>query len=87
MTGTVISNQRVTAILLLAAKKANPHNAAWFREDQTGFWRSKVEEFLGNTAEKAAKLGMSEDAVNAELATYMNILALDGQIARAKGKQ
>lgn len=74
--------RRETQIVILAASMANQHNAAWFREDRDGKWHGRAGELLSSTAPRAAELGLSDDQVNDQIAKYLNVLAIEAQIAR-----
>ncbi len=74
--------RRETRILIHAASIANAHNAAWFREDREGKWHGRAGELLVSTAPRATELGLTDEQVDDQIAKYLNVLAIEAQIAR-----
>jgi len=80
--------QRIKAIRQIAYRKAkDPFLKQWLVDDPKGTWWKQAEELLDESAEKAAKLGLSEDQVNQEVANVLLVLGLQARINVAKRRK
>ena len=77
---------RARRIVEQASKIArNNYSREWLRRDEFGTWEKNAEKLLEESAERAAQLGMTEEAVDKEIANVLALTSVRAQIS-AKNK-
>ena len=67
------------------ARKSNLHSVeCWLHADENGTFERMAEEIVADTAERAAHLHLSEEAVNVQVAKILVLNALEAAIANKR---
>ena len=76
----ILMNRPRQIVELASTLVRNNYSREWFRRDEFGGWEKRAEALLEETAEKAASLGMTEAAVNREIASHLALISIEAQI-------